>query len=131
MDERMTALKEQVKKGSITAAFSLAEAWKWGYYGASDPQRAARMYRICCRSKDKKLAAKGFFNLGVLYYYGYLSDGTQPEKDARCAFECFMKSVMTYPTAEAMAKLGDMYRYGQHVEKNERVAMSLYLKANA
>lgn len=131
MDEKMESLKEQVKKGSITAAFSLAEALKWGYYGASDPKSAARMYRICCRAKDKKMASMGFLNLGILYYYGYLSDGIDPEQDAKSAFACFMKSVLTYPNKDALSRLGDMYRYGQYVQKNEGVALSLYLKANA
>ncbi len=131
MDERMTSLKEQVKKGSIPAAFSLAEALKWGYYGETDPMRAARMYRICCRAKDKKMSAAGFLNLGILYYYGYLSDGSEPEKDAKNAFSCFLKSALTYPNKDALSRLGDMYRYGQYVPKNEGVALSLYLKANA
>ena len=50
MDERMNQLKAQVKKGSISAAFALAEGFKWGYFGAPDAARAARMYRYCCRS---------------------------------------------------------------------------------
>ena len=131
MADKILKLKEEVKKGSIPAAFSLAEAFKWGYYGDSDPQRAARMYRICCRSKDRRLASLGYLNLGVLYYYGYLSDGEEPEKDARRAFRCFMKSAMTCPNSAALSRLGDMYRYGQYVPKDERVACSLYLKANA
>ena len=127
MDERLIALKEEVKKGSISAALSLAEAFKWGYYGDSDPQRAARMYRICARSRDKKIASVGFYNLGVLYYHGYLSpDGTS---DAPRAFTCFLKSAMKNPNAGALASLADMYRYGQYVEKNEQIALNLYDRA--
>jgi len=129
MDERLKQLKEEVKKGSISAALSLAEAWKWGYYGDPDPIRAARMYRICCRSKDRKTASIGYYNLGVLYYYGYLSaDGSG---DLPRSFDCFLKSAMLFSNREALRRLGDMYRYGQHVEKNEKVALSLYVKANA
>lgn len=129
MDERICALKEQVKKGSVSAAFSLAEAFKWGYYGEPDPRRAARMYRICCRSKNAKVASQGYLNLGILYYYGYLSE--EGEGDVKKAYLCFLKSVLAHPNPEALTRLGDMYRYGQHVEKNEGVAMNLYLKANA
>ena len=131
MKDRLEKLKEEVKKGSVAAAFSLAEAFKWGYYGDADPNRAARMYRICCRAKDKKTAALGYYNLGVLYYYGYLSNREEPEKDAKRAFDCFLKSAMTSPNSAAFSRLGDMYRYGQYVEKNERIAMKLYLKADA
>lgn len=130
MEDRISMLKQEVKKGSVSAAFRLAEALKWGYYGDADPRRAATMYRICCRSKNKELASKGYLNLGVLYYYGYLSDGENPEKDAANAFTCFMKSALHYPNPQALIRLGDMYRYGQHVEQNESIALSLYIKAN-
>ena len=127
MDERLIKLKEEVKKGSVSAALSLAEALKWGYYGDSDPHRAARMYRICAHARDKKIASIGFYNLGVLYYHGYLSpDGAI---DARRAFACFLKSAMKSPNAKALSLLGDMYRYGQYVEKNEEIAVSLYGRA--
>jgi TPR repeat protein len=131
MDERITVLKNRVKKGDVSAALGLAEAFKWGYYGGADPRRAARMYRICCRSKKPELSSVGYLNLGILYYYGYLSDGEDPIMDAKRAFTCFVKSAMIHPNREALTRLGDMYRYGQHVEKNESVAMHLYLKANA
>jgi len=131
MDPRLEELKEKVKKGSISAAFALAEAWKWGYYGTpSDPRRAARMYRICCHSKNKATASRGYYNLGVLYYFGLCETGER-EKEIRLAFSCFLKSNLLYPNREALCRLGDMYRYGQYVEKDEKIALSLYLKANA
>ena len=126
----MKTLKEQVKKGSIAAAFAMAEGFKWGYFGAPDPGRAARMYRYCCRSGNKQTAAKGFYNLGNLYYYGYLLDEDQREKQLRLAFSCFLKSAMLFHSSDALVRLGDMYRYGQFVEQNEGTAMSLYLRAN-
>lgn len=131
MDDRARKLKDEVKKGSISAAFSLAEAFKWGYYGEADPRRAARMYRICCRSRDKRMASLGFFNLGLLYYYGYLSQTPDDvERDTARAFDCFLKSAMADRNPAALARLGDMYRYGQYVEKNEGIALSLYRRAN-
>jgi TPR repeat protein len=125
------SLREQMKKGSTKAAFLLAEGWKWGSFGAFDPLQAARMYRICCRSKNKEMAAKGFLNLGKLYYYGHLSDVFEEEEAKKRAFECFMKSALLLPEKEALSRLGDMYRYGQYVEQNDKVALSLYLKAGA
>ena len=132
MIQKIEMLKEEVKKGSIPAAFRLAEAFKWGYYGDADPIRAARMYRICCRSKDKKLASLGFLNLGLLYYYGYLTKNEADKKRTTAlAFDCFLKSAMLDRNPSSLTRLGDMYRYGQHVEKNEGIALELYLKANA
>ena len=131
MNEKLKLLREDVKKGSIEAAFRLAEAYKWGYYGEPDPGRAAAMYRICCRSKRPAFAAAGYYNLGNLYYFGYLSEGEIGEREKKIAFDCFMKSLLRYPTSEAFSRLGDMYRYGQYVEKNEVIARGLYQKANA
>ncbi len=130
MDEKLKQLKEQVKKGNISAAFTLAEGFKWGYFGASDPARAARMYRYCCRSGNNRTAAKGYYNLGNLYYYGYLLDETEREKALRLAFNCFMKSALLAHSPEALIRLGDMYRYGQFVEQSENTAINLYIKAN-
>lgn len=130
MDDRYQMLKAQVKKGSISAAFSLAEGFKWGYFGAPDPARAARMYRFCCRSGNKETAAKGFYNLGNLYYYGFLLNEEEREKSLRLAFSCFVKSALLHHSPEALVRLGDMYRYGQYVQQSESTAMNLYLRAN-
>lgn len=130
MTDRIRELKDEVKKGNIRAALMLAEAFKWGYYGGSDPERAARMYRICCKSRDKKTASLGFFNLGNLYYCGYLSHSDEErEKDRARAYDCFMKSVLLYENASALSRLGDMYRYGQYVKKDEAISLALYGKA--
>lgn len=131
MENRLEELKELVKKGSVTAAFDLAEAFKWGYYGQTDPHRAARMYRICCRSRNGLLASQGYYNLGVLYYHGFLNREEPGKAQPERAFHCFLKSVMTHPNPSALSRLGDMYRYGQFVERNERVALALYVKAAA
>ncbi len=132
MADRIKELKEEVKKGNIRAALSLAEAFKWGYYGGSDPRAAARMYRICCRSKDKKMASLGFFNLGNLYYCGYLSQSDEERSRHRAkAYDCFMKSVLLYENASALSRLGDMYRYGQYVKKDEKISLALYDRAGS
>jgi len=128
MENSLKILKEQVKKGSISAAMTLAEGFKWGYFGGSDPRRAAAMYRICARSKDKKTKALAFYNLGLLYYHGFLLP-EEEEKSHRLAFACFLKGAMLFH-AGALRLLGDMYRYGQYVDKNEEIALNLYLKAS-
>ena len=128
MNQRMKNLKNEVKKGNLRAALSLAEAFKWGECGESDPRRAAGMYRICCKAKDKKLASQGYYNLGLLYYFGYLNENG--EGDPHRAFDCFLQSAILSPTKEVLCRLGDMYRYGQYVERDESRALSFYLKAN-
>ena len=122
--DRMKRLAEQAEQGDLEAALELADALKWGYYGEASPERAMALYRRCTASSSGRIAAKAYYNLGVFYYYG-LSD----EPDVRLAFDCFMKSALIRPEREALSRLGDMYRYGQYVERNEKVAMRLYLKA--
>ena len=129
-DKTFEELKARVKKGNIGAAFALAEGFKWGSFGAPDPNRAARMYRYCCRSANKKTAALGFYNLGNLYYYGFLLGEDEREKALRMAFNCYMQSALLAHTPEALCRLGDMYRYGQFVEQSEDTAMNLYVRAN-
>ena len=130
MDERMNQLKAKVKKGSISAAFALAEGFKWGYFGAPDAARAARMYRYCCRSGNKKTASLGYYNLGNLYYYGFLLNEDEREKALRLAFSCFVQSAILAHNPDALLRLGDMYRYGQFVEQSEDTAFNLYVRAN-
>ena len=84
-----------------------------------------------CRSKDKETASKGYYPLGELYYFGYCDPEGKGRPDPARAFHCFLKSCLVSANRESLRRLGDMYRYGQYVEKNESVALSLYLKANA
>ena len=88
------------------------------------------MYRICTRSANSKTAALGYYNLGVLYYHGYLTTQEEEEKRERMAYACFMKSALLHHTPEALSFLGDMYRYGKYVEKDEKIALKLYRRAN-
>ncbi len=131
MENSLNVLKEAVKKGSISAARTLAEGFKWGYFGESDPKRAAKMYRFCTRSKDKKVVSDAFYNLGLLYYHGFLlQDEKDRERGRKLAFTCFMKSAMQSRHPGAVRLLGDMYRYGQYVDQNDEIALNLYLMAN-
>lgn len=130
MNETMMELKNELKKGKISAALKLAEGFKWGYFGACDPRRAAKMYRICTKSLNKETAALGFYNLGVLYYHGYLTKEEEEEKRQKMAYSCFMKSALLHHTPQALCSLGDMYRYGKYVEKDEGVALKLYRRAS-
>ena len=123
-------LKNKVKKGSVDAALKLAGGLLWGMFGDSDPVRAAGMYRICCRSSKKEVSSLGFYHLGNLYYYGFLRKENEPEdKHFSLAFSCFLKSALKCHNPDALRRLGDMYRYGQGVEKNEAISLALYLRA--
>lgn len=106
---------------------NLAKAYQWGYFGETDALRAERLFRVCTHSRDKAIASESFYHLGNLYYHGLWDD----EADFFRAYCCFVKSVMLAPNRKAFVLLADMYRYGQFVEKNERIASNLYEKARA
>ena len=105
-------------------AMRQANALKWGLGGEVDLRRADELYRFCTGCGDRAIAAAAYYNLGLLSYFG-LAD----EADAPRAFNCFIKSVLIRPTREALSYLADMYRYGQYVERDEAIALSLYLQA--
>ena len=125
MKVRLKELEEKAQQGDYAAAMKLADALKWGYYGEASPARAMALYRSCTAAPSRKVAASAYYNLGVYYYYGLLEE----KADVRMAFDCFMKSALLLPGKEALSRLADMYRYGQYVEQNDKVAMRLYLKA--
>lgn len=122
MNEKMTELEDRVALGDKEAMMKLADALKWGLYGEVDLARAAALYRECAKSVVRKVSSAGFYNLGLFYYFGYLEE----EPNERLAFDCFMKSALRFPNRAALGKLADMYRYGQYVEQNEKVALALY-----
>ncbi len=59
-------------------------------------------------------------NLGYCYYYG-----RGIEADKQRGFEYFMDSAI-YNNPEGTMKMGDFYRYGEFVHKNEEKALKLY-----
>ena len=125
MRERLVKLEEKAAQGDYVATMKLADALKWGYYGEASPERSMELYRRCVAAPSRELSAAAYYNLGVFYYYGLVDE----KADARRAFDCFMKSALLLPGREALSRLADMYRYGQYVEQNEKIAMRLYLKA--
>ena len=121
------ALKEKMRRGNGQAALELAESFKWGIFGEVDFRAAERIYRRLTASRNAALSSKGYYNLGLLYYHGYIGDPDHP--DVHRAYRFFVKSAILAPNRAALTKLADMYRYGQAVEKNEKVAFTLYTRA--
>lgn len=63
-------------------------------------------------------------NLGYFYLYG-----RNDEVDKKKAFEYFSRGAMIGNDANCLYKLGDMYMYGDYVEKNPVTAYGFYKKA--
>jgi len=129
MEDVIRSLEEKVARGSGKAALELAESYKWGFFGQVDFQKAEKIYRLCAKSKSRALSSKGYYNLGLLYYHGFIGDPEHPDRDK--AYRCFVQSSLVFPNRAALTILADMYRYGQAVEKNDAVALALYTQAAA
>ena len=129
MEERIRDLEQKIAAGSGAAALELAESYKWGYFGEVDFQKAEKIYRLCAKSKSRTLSSKGYYNLGLLYYHGFIGDPEHPDREK--AYRCFVQSSLLFPNRAALTLLADMYRYGQVVEKNDSVALTLYAQAAA
>ena len=98
------------------AALELAESFKWGIFGEVDFRAAERIYRRLTASRNASLSSKGYYNLGLLYYHGYIGDPDHP--DVHRAYRFFVKSAILAPNRAALTKLADMYRNGYYVEKD-------------
>ncbi len=67
---------------------------------------------------------QALINLGYCYQYG-----RSVKRDASQAYDCFLRAALISSAPEAYYKLGDMYRYGHGIQKDERIAGTLYEKA--
>lgn len=117
-------MKKNFSPVNYSDALWTAHSYKFGINRDVDFAMARRLYRMCARSGDRKIASIAQYNLGIFYYYGF-----GVEKNQKKAFELFMKSVILYPNKDAYLILGDMYRYGQYVEADDKIAVGLYARA--
>lgn len=95
-----------------------------GVYIKRDFKKAVELYKLASDSTDESIAARAICNLGYCYYYG-----RDIPVDYEKAFHCFMRGSILYNDANCLYKLGDMYRFGNFVSKNEKTAFELYNQA--
>lgn len=117
--ENIERLKMAADKGDAMALLNLG-ALK---YEAGEYEEARELY--------EKSAAMGnpqaMVNLGYVHYYG-----RECEVDYGKAFQWFSKAALVSfdpPMPEAFYKLGDMYRWGKYVERDDYAAVTLYFRA--
>ena len=114
-----------VKEGSQLACLNLGAIYNEGILVKRDYEKSAELYRIAAESEeDNSIAAMAITNLGYYYYYDFAG-----KQDYQKAFNCFLQGALRYANANAYYKLGDMYRYGYFVDKDEKMAFEMYMKA--
>lgn len=102
------------------ACLNLGTFYYNGTYLERDYRKAAALYKIAADSG----VPVGIRNLGYCYYYG-----RHQAVDYAKAYEYFCKGALLFSDANCLYKLGDMYRRGLAVEKNEKYAYILYERA--
>ena len=109
-----------IDMGSPIAALNMGSMYYTGTYLEQDYKEAARLYTIAADAGEEEAIC----NLGYCYYYG-----RHQEVDYKKAYEYYSLGALMFRNPSCIYKLGDMYRNGYHVEKNEHHAIHLYFAA--
>lgn len=109
--------------GNLTAALNLGAMYYGGEFIPRDFKKAFEYYTIATESDEISTKIRAFCNLGYCYYYG-----RDIPVDDKKAFNCYMHGAILND-ANSLYKIGDMYRYGRFVEKDENLAHEFYKKA--
>ena len=115
--------KTCMKAGNLTAALNLGAMYYGGEFIPRDFRKAVRCYKKATRSDDLETWLWAWTNLGYCYYYGR----DIPVDDEK-AFNCYMRAALR-GGANALYKIGDMYRHGRYVAKDEQMAVLFYKRA--
>ena len=112
-----------MNEGNLTAALNLGAMYYGGEFIPRNFRKAIEYYKLAAKSDDDDTKIRALCNLGYCYYYG-----RDIPIDNEKAFNCFMRGALSND-ANSLYKLGDMYRYGRFVEKDEETAAFLYERA--
>lgn len=112
-----------IDAGNLTAALNLGAMYYGGEFIPRDFKKAIKYYEQATESDDKETQLRAWTNLGYCYYYGR----DIPVDDEK-AFNCYMRAAIRHD-ANALYKIGDMYRYGRYVAKDEKMALLFYEQA--
>lgn len=109
-----------IDKGDGMAMNNLGSMYHNGIYFEKDLKMAEKYYKMAC-AKGVSLA---FGNLACVYYYG-----DDSIRDYSKCYDCVMKGAVLFDNTECYMRLGDLFRYGRGVDKNEGLAFRMYVKA--
>lgn len=118
--------EKAVDAGIPRAALNLGALYYNGVFVKRNFRKAIDLYTIASESDETDIASIACSNLGYCYYYG-----RDIEVDYEKAFKYFFRSAIFYNDPVALYKLGDMYRNGYFVAKDEKMAYKLYREAEA
>lgn len=119
----VTCYETCLTAGNLTAALNLGAMYYSGEFIPRNFRKAIRYYEQATASDDRETQLRAWTNLGYCYYYGR----DIPVDDEK-AFNCYMRAAVQRD-ANALYKVGDMYRYGRYVAKDEQLALIFYRQA--
>ena len=108
------------EQGNPAAALNLGTMYYTGLFVRQDFRLAAELYQIAAAAGDRRAIC----NLGYCYYYG-----RHQAPDYERAYHYYNLGAILFDDPNCLYKLGDMYRDGKYVEKNEMFAVRLYFRA--
>lgn len=120
MQHVVAAYELCIEENMPVAALNLGTIYYCGVYLPQDFRRAVELYEIAAQGGE----VEAICNLGYCWYYG-----RHYELDFKRAYEYFSLGALLYDHSNCLYKLGDMYRSGLYVEKNEKYAFRLYERA--
>ena len=109
----VTCYETCIEAGDLTAALSLGAMYYCGEFIPRDYLKAIKYYKMATEADDDETQEWAWTSLGYCYYY---------------AFNCYMRAAVQR-NANALYKIGDMYRYGRYVKKDEQMALTCYWQA--
>lgn len=119
--EKVVATYEYlIKKGDGMAMNNLGTMYYNGIHFKKDLKMAEKYYAMAC----EKGISVAYGNLACIYYYG-----DDSVRDYAKCYEILMKGAVLFDNVECYMRLGDLYRYGKYVEKNDELAFRMYVKA--
>jgi hypothetical protein len=113
-----------LKNVSINGAYYGLGALKLGdlYFNGNQVQQDYKQAIMWYRTALNSQCTPGYYSLGRCFYYGL-----GVEQDFAKAFDSFMKGSINADMNHIM--LGDMYRMGEFVKRDEEYAVKLYMVA--
>ncbi|MCR5823172.1 MAG: sel1 repeat family protein [Lachnospiraceae bacterium] len=105
-----------IAEGNDDAMCNLGSLYYTGRGGTQDYEKAAYYYEMASKAGNRQATE----NLGYIYYYGRTG-----EVNYEKAFHCFLKGALDNHL-RSLYKVGDFYRNGYYVEKDEKEAFRIY-----
>lgn len=117
--------EKAIEIGSFRAMLNLGFLYYRGDFVKQDYSKAMELYEMASQSDDEDIASIAITNLAYCHYYG-----RDIPVDYEKAFTYYLKGAIKYNSVDCYFKLGDMYRYGYYVKKDDSFAFDFYRLAH-